>query len=203
MGKTSKAQRYTISDPDAEATKGQTFALYSITGVDVRGLGLTKGQASELIDVAKSGRARHTRVSLVDAGGEVKTRDVHKNFRDDPKPRGYKLAKVAAKGNGKATAKGNGDDDDAVEQLAKLIRKFPELGALLSAQEEAEEAAEEKASESKEEPVVEPKPKASSKPKPKAAGKGTQSKKDKTPAKASSDDDLLTRLATAIESQGE
>lgn len=45
----------TVSNPDAPATKRQLFALHCITQRDTRSWEMTKGQASELIEMSKRG----------------------------------------------------------------------------------------------------------------------------------------------------
>jgi len=125
MGKAQKTERFKITDPDSPANDRQTYALYMVTGVDVRGLDLTKGVASELIDAAKNSRSRHVRVELIKHGGIAKKADVHRNYRGDPKPKGYKVV---------STSKGKAKDKPATsdeERMLSLLSGNPELKELL------------------------------------------------------------------------
>ncbi len=134
-----KDKRYVIADPDADMTKNQSYALYNMTGVDVRGVALTKGAASELIDAAKNGGAKTVRLALSQIEGAlVKTRDVHKNMRAEKNPTGYKGIKVPAakKTPAKKTAPESEDGEDVgltMAALKKMATKDPaQLIALLS-----------------------------------------------------------------------
>jgi hypothetical protein len=147
MGKT-KETRYKIANPNSPASSRETYALYSVTGVDVRAIELTKIDASTLIDAAKTGHSRHVRVKLESLGGEVKTNDVHKSHRSDPKPKGYKVLRK----NGKSkqvkasTAK-------PAEQMLSLLKEHPELKAMILTELKAElTASDDSASGSESEP---------------------------------------------------
>jgi hypothetical protein len=144
MGKT-KEERYKIKDPDAPMSDNQSYALYSMTGVDVRGItDMTKGQASELIDAAKNGGAKKVRLGLSQIEGAlVKTRDVHKNMRAEKSPVGYKGIKLPAakpakkaKVDKEAEADAEFSEDDiglTMDALKKMAAKDPaQLIALLS-----------------------------------------------------------------------
>ena len=158
-----KEKRYVIADPEADMTKNQSYALYNMCGVDVRGVDLTKGQASELIDAAKNGGAKTVRLALSQVDGAlVKRREVHKNFRAEKNPTGYKGIEVPAakkKAPAKKAAPESDDDDIGLTQEAmkKLAAKDPaQLIALLTG-----------------EPLADPEPK--------AKPKKTQPKKTNTP----------------------
>jgi len=120
-------QKYEIKDPSAPMTKGQSYALYSMTGVDVRELDLTKGQASDLIDKANNGNCKAVRLALIKAGGEVKTRDVHKNHRGEKNPTGYKPAPAAKKATPKKAKKVEVEDDDDDDQIGLTIEALQKL----------------------------------------------------------------------------
>ena len=87
----------TITKPNSPATNRQTYAIYLMTGVDVRGdekdglfeAILTKQTASDIIDMIMSGQAYVARIMALEAGGIAKKADVHKGHRSDPKPKGY------------------------------------------------------------------------------------------------------------------
>lgn len=141
-----KEDRYTIKDPDADMTKNQSYALYNMTGVDVRGVALTKGAASEFIDIATTGKGKRVRLELsMLTGALVKTREVHKNFRSEKDPLGYKGIKLpAAKKPAKKADPQPDDRDDIPENnaddvgltmaaLKKMATKDPaQLIAMLS-----------------------------------------------------------------------
>jgi len=181
-----KEKRYVIADPEADMTKNQSYALYSMTGVDVRALDLTKGQASELIDVAKNGGAKRVRLELSKLDGAlVKTRDVHKNMRAEKSPAGYKGIKVpAAKKKAKVDKEAEADaefsEDDiglTMDALKKMAAKDPaQLIALLSGK-----------------PLADPeKPKGKTQPKKKAPAKKAQEKTEEP------ENDLSEQLALAL-----
>ena len=138
MAKTEK-QKYVIKDPDAPMSKGQTYALYSMTGVDVRALDLTKGKASVLIDACNNGKCKDVRLALSELdGAEVKTRDVHKNMRGEKNPKGYKPTPAPKKTTAKAKKAAPESDEDnqvglTMEAMQKLATEDPaQLIALLS-----------------------------------------------------------------------
>lgn len=150
-----KEQKFVIKNPEADMTKGQSYALYSMTGVDVRQLDLNKGKASVLIDACNDGQCKAVRLALTDAGGEVKTRDVHKNFRAETNPKGYKpKAAPKAKPKAKKAAPESEEGEEVgltTEAMMKLAAEDPaQLIALLTG---------------KPLPKPEPKPKAKTQPK--------------------------------------
>ena len=100
--------------PDADlfspATSSQTYCLYTICGVDVRLCEVSGDYASAKIKGAKGGQSRAVRVELSGLDGAVvRKRDVHRNYRSDPMPKGYILG-VPVHGI-----------DSEVEELAALM----------------------------------------------------------------------------------
>ena len=92
-----KAQRnIEIKNPDNPMTNKQSYKLMMVTGVTLYYMEeypYTIQEASDLIDSAMNGKAYHVRVELAQhEGAKVSWKDVGKDYRSDPKPRGYKAA---------------------------------------------------------------------------------------------------------------
>lgn len=92
-----KAQKnIEIQNPDAPMTDKQCYKLMMVTGVTLYYMDeypYNRQEASDLIDEALNSKAYHVRVELAQhEGSKVSWEDVGKDYRDDPKPRGYKAA---------------------------------------------------------------------------------------------------------------
>jgi hypothetical protein len=81
-----------IKNPASPMSDRQSYCIYSLTGVDVREIDMTKQQASDVIDAINGDHAYHVRLKLAQNGGRVARKDVHKNFRSHSKPKGYVTA---------------------------------------------------------------------------------------------------------------
>lgn len=120
-----------VSDTSSSASESQTYCLYTICGVDVRNVAMTRDTASDLIETAKTGNSKGIRAQLIELGGEARKKQVHRNYRRDPEPvLEHDIVEQNAVEIGELASFMTEEANESIELARELRRRVIEYGGI-------------------------------------------------------------------------